>query len=141
MAKVFKVSEIELASGVTAEEFERFAVEEYLPAAAFSGMKAHFLRGNRGERDRRFLLAWEFQSMEHRNSVFPGSETPSLEAARWIESHADLVKEWNAMLSASRNTDYVHVAVIAATTGSRTDGFELEERPGDHEALDYTKAP
>jgi hypothetical protein len=41
VAKVFGIREIELAAGVSEEDFERFALQEYLPAATTLGMKAH----------------------------------------------------------------------------------------------------
>ncbi len=91
MGKVVGVIELELADGVEADRFERFALDEY---------------GNRGERDRGFLLLEEFESVEHRNQLFPGSETPSLEAAHWIETHQELVSAWNALIAASHMTHY-----------------------------------
>src|SRR5713226_3845035 len=99
MGKVVRVIELELADGVEADRFERFALDEYLPAVASLGITVSLLRGNRGERDRGFLLLEEFESVEHRNQLFPGSETPSLEAARWIETHQELVIAWNALIA------------------------------------------
>src|SRR5258708_21144129 len=96
MGKVVCVIELELADGVEADRFERFALDEYLPSVASLGMTVTLLRGNRGERDRGFLLLQEFESVEHRNHLFPGSETPSLAAPRWIETHHALVNTWNA---------------------------------------------
>src|SRR6266700_4040064 len=89
MSKVVGVIELELADGVEADRFERFTLDEYLPAVACLGMTVSLLRGNRGERDRRIVLLEEFESVEHRNRLFPGSETPSLETARWIETHQE----------------------------------------------------
>ena len=106
MGKAVCVIELELADGVEADRFERFALDEYLPAVASLGMTVSLLRGNRGERDRRFVLLEEFESVEHRNQLFPGSETPSLEAARWIETHQELVSAWNALIAASHMTHY-----------------------------------
>jgi hypothetical protein len=106
MSKVIGVTELELADGVEADRFERFALDEYLPVAASLGMNVALLRGNRGERDRGYLLLEEFESVEHRNRLFPGSETPSLEAARWIETHQELVIAWNALIASAHMTHY-----------------------------------
>ncbi len=106
MSKVVCVIELELADGVEADRFERFTLDEYLPAVASLGMTVALLRGDRGERDRGFLLLQEFESVEHRNQLFPGSETPSLEAARWIETHQELVTAWNALVASAHMTHY-----------------------------------
>jgi hypothetical protein len=106
MSKVVRVVELELADGVEADRFERFALDEYLPAVASLGVTVTLLRGNRGERDRGFLLLEEFESVEHRNRLFPGSETPSVSAARWIETHQELVRAWNALIASAHMTDY-----------------------------------
>jgi hypothetical protein len=107
MDNVMTVTELELAEGVEADDFERFALEEYLPTVATLGISVSLLRGDRGERDRRFLEIQEFASVEHRNRLFPGSETPSLEVARWIESHQAIVTAWNALIASVRSTHYV----------------------------------
>jgi hypothetical protein len=107
MGKVVRVSELDLADGIDSDSFEQFALQEYLPTLATLGMTVSLLRGDRGERDRRFLIVEEFASVEHRNSLFPGSETPSLEVARWIETHQDLVRRWNALLASASTTHYV----------------------------------
>ena len=51
-------------------------------------------------------LLEEFESVEHRNQLFPGSETPSLEAARWIETHQEVVTAWNALIASEHLTHY-----------------------------------
>jgi hypothetical protein len=103
---VLGVIEIELADQVDPDEFERFALQEYLPTVASLGMACRLLRGNRGERDTQYLLIEEFTSIDHRNSLFPGSETPSLAVARWIEANQQVVKRWNAMIASARTTHY-----------------------------------
>jgi hypothetical protein len=64
MSKVVRVVELELADGVEADRFERFALDEYLPAVASLGVTVTLLRGNWGVRDRGFLLLEEFESVE-----------------------------------------------------------------------------
>jgi hypothetical protein len=115
MDKVMAVTELDLTGGVAADDFERFALAEYLPTVSTLGITVSLLRGNRGKRDRRYLLVQEFASVEHRDRVFPGSETPSLEVARWIEIHQALVTAWNALIASARTTHYVLRGRNAAT--------------------------
>ena len=115
MDTVIAITELELADGVKADNFEQFALEHYLPTVATLGMTVSLLRGNRGERDRRFLLVEEFASVEHRNRLFPGSETPSLEVSRWIETHQAQVAAWNAQVASAHLTHYVLCGRSAAT--------------------------
>jgi hypothetical protein len=105
-SNVLGVIEIEVADPITADEFERFALQEYLPTVATLGVVCRLLRGNRGERDRQYLLIEEFTSVEHRNSLFPGSETPSLAVSRWIELNQPVVQRWNAMIASAKVTYY-----------------------------------
>ena len=46
--QILSIAEIELADGVDTGEFERFALEEYLPAVAALGLRVSLLRGIRG---------------------------------------------------------------------------------------------
>jgi hypothetical protein len=50
------------------------------------------------------VLLEEFDSVEQRNQLFPGSETPSLAVARWIVTHQELVKAWNALIASAHLT-------------------------------------
>jgi hypothetical protein len=104
--QILSIAEIELADGVDTGEFERFALEEYLPAVAALGLRVSLLRGIRGERDQRYVLIEEFDSIEHRNRLFPGSQTPSLEVSRWVETHQALARVWNARIASARMTHY-----------------------------------
>jgi hypothetical protein len=104
--QVLSIADIELAEGVDPVEFERFAVQEYLPALAALGVHVSLLRGIRGERDQSYVLVEEFESIEHRNRLFPGSETPSLEIAQWIETHQAVVSAWNTRIASAHMTHY-----------------------------------
>jgi hypothetical protein len=104
--QILSVVELELAEGVDNADFERFAVQEYLPAVAALGVRLSLLRGIRGERDQSYLLIEVFDSIEHRNRLFPGSETPSPEVSCWVETHQALVTTWNARIASARMTHY-----------------------------------
>jgi hypothetical protein len=104
--EIQSIAEIELREGVDTDEFERFAVQEYLPAVAALGVRVSLLRGVRGEREQSYVLIEEFDSIEHRNRLFPGSETPSLDVSRWVETHQELVRVWNTRIASARVTHY-----------------------------------
>jgi hypothetical protein len=104
--QVLSIAEIELAEGIDSGEFERFAVQEYLPALAALGVRVSLLRGIRGDRDQRYVLIEEFESIDHRSRLFPGTETPSLEVAQWIETHQAFVRAWNTRIASARMTHY-----------------------------------
>src|SRR5947207_1507940 len=48
MAEVLAIVEIELADGVDSDEFERFALREYVPSVAELGVAVTLVRGHRG---------------------------------------------------------------------------------------------
>ncbi|HBY92930.1 MAG: hypothetical protein M5U01_14885 [Ardenticatenaceae bacterium] len=109
MARVFGIHVVELCPGVTAEEFERFVLETFLPALPVSqtpGVDIHLLKGDRGERAGKYIFMFEFDSIEARNRYFPAPGRPSEELKRLIEPLRPLSKKWEA-LSARAKTDYV----------------------------------
>ena len=67
MAKLFGMHTIELHSGVKPEDFERFVVEEYYPSQHWPGVVSHVLKGDRGEREGKYLVMLEFESAESRD--------------------------------------------------------------------------
>jgi hypothetical protein len=73
MAKVFGVAALELRPGVSAEDFERFWINEYAPLAAMLGWTGHVARGDRGERPGKYAVIWEIPSVESRDLHWPVS--------------------------------------------------------------------
>ena len=104
MAKAFGVHEVELNPGVTAEDYEN-ALAQLSQPMTFPGVKVYFLKGDRGERNGKYLTLWEFESVERRNQLFPNPNEYSAEVQRWIEAHGTLFGQLGS-LSTSRWTDY-----------------------------------
>jgi hypothetical protein len=88
MPKVFGLHEIELPSGVTAEEYEHFG-KELASFPTYEGWKIHLLKGDRGERARKFLLLFEIESIEARDRFYPTPSEASEEARRFWEQHPE----------------------------------------------------
>ena len=87
MAKVFGIHEVELRPGVTAEEFERFLTQEYIPGAAPlpAGWQVSYLKGNRGERVGKFAILFEIASVEDRDRLFTVGGEGSTEFQQWLQ--------------------------------------------------------
>lgn len=109
MPRVFGLHTIHLHSTVQAEDFEKFVIEEYLPALPLSetpGMRIHLLKGDRGERVDKYMLMFEFDSLEMRNRYFPQPGQLSEELKSFVEPLRPLAMRWHAY-SLRIKTDYV----------------------------------
>jgi hypothetical protein len=71
MAKVIGFTPIELHPGVNGEDFERFWSEEYAPFGAKIGWKGRIFKADRGERDGKYAVMWEMDSVEARDRYVP----------------------------------------------------------------------
>jgi Transposase IS200 like len=101
MAKVFSIHEIELHEGTARDDFERFVVEEFLTAAPIPGFKPRVAKGDRGERDGKYALIMEIDSLEIRNRYFPRMDEPSEEGRQLLAPLAALVNDPTASGGAS----------------------------------------
>ena len=70
MAKAYGVHDVQLKSGVSAEQLERFLREEWRPAD-IPGVRQSWLKGDRGDRAGTYLRVFEFESKETRDRYFP----------------------------------------------------------------------
>jgi hypothetical protein len=113
MAKLFGLHEIELHSDVKPEDFERFVVEEVNRGQLLPGVATLVLKGDRGEREGKYLLMMEFDSAESRDRLFPTPGQPSEEAQRYLESSWATKEKWAAfgrvLGTTDISTDYVVV--------------------------------
>jgi hypothetical protein len=112
LPKVFGIHIVELNEGVTAEFFERFVVEQFLPALPLKqtpGVKAYLLKADRGERQNKYVWMFEFDSIETRNRYFPAVNRISPELAKLIEPLRELSQVWTAA-STRAKTDYIVLA-------------------------------
>jgi hypothetical protein len=111
MPRVYGLHMVELRPGKTPEAFERFVIDEYLPALAevfkaLSGIQVRLLRCNRGVDMGKYLFMFEFESEETRDRYFPAPETPGEELKRFIEPLRPLTTRWEAFSKRTKN-DYV----------------------------------
>jgi hypothetical protein len=112
MAKVYGLHTIQLKPGVDAAEFERFCIEEALPAYnRIPGNVSHLIKGDRGEQVGQYLVLHEVESVERRDALFPGGEL-SEEVQRLIAETAAVWEKLDTFVVASSQphfTDYVEV--------------------------------
>jgi len=107
---------IELRPGVKAEEFEKFITEEVYPLPKFEGWKVHILKEDRGDREGKYLLMFDIESIAARDRYYPlppGEETE--EARQFFDAHPEWItalEKWATLakpLSRRVFTDYVVV--------------------------------
>jgi hypothetical protein len=113
MAKVYGMHEIELNPGVSGEDLERFFRERMLQVPSMSGWKLMLLKGDRGEREGKYLLLIEIESVEARNRVSPEAGGLAEEGRQWWETNRTLYDEWarlGTVVGSGVYTDYVVVA-------------------------------
>ena len=117
MAKVFGMHMIGLRPDVKGEDFETFFREKVAPLPAFPGSKWYLLKGERGDREGKYLVMSEFESLEARDRFAPKPDGSSEEAERFMEAHKEafnaVFTEWEKLASPvgapTIYTDYVVV--------------------------------
>lgn len=111
MAKVFGMHLITLHPGVKAEDFEKFVMEEVYSVASFEGFNYYLLKGDRGDREGKYLWMIEVESVEVRNRIFPSPGGMSKEAQQFFETHAAVFEKWANFATPMDDisTDYVVV--------------------------------
>ncbi|MGD8464145.1 MAG: hypothetical protein PVI09_09790 [Anaerolineae bacterium] len=111
MSKVFGMHMIALKPGVKAEDFERFVTEEVYPLPSPEGSESYLLRGDRGDREGKYLVMYEFESVEARDRFFPSPGEMSKEAQQVFEPWAAAMEKWATLATPmdSIYTDYVSV--------------------------------
>jgi len=113
MSKVFGMHMIALRPGVKAEDFEKFVIEEAYPLPWPS--EVYLLKGDRGDREGKYLVMWEFESVEARDRYYPAPGQPSEEYQQFMESHAaelqTVFEKWETFATPVDTicTDYVVV--------------------------------
>jgi len=99
MAKVYGVHSIALKAGASGPDFERFFREEVEPAPGPGGLNMRLLRGDRGDREGKYLLMFEFESVERRNQLFPeagpAARQMSGEVMQWMGAAGPPLAKWN----------------------------------------------
>ena len=116
---LISLRDVKLKEGVSAEDFETFYREEFLPASSMNpipGITFVVIKGERGEHVGRYMSAWVFDSIEVRDLYFPETATPSelFQAANAARNEAldPLWDKWNEYVDGPEEdvfTDYVVV--------------------------------
>jgi hypothetical protein len=111
MSKVFGMHMIALNPGVKAEDFERFVTEEVYPLLSLEGSESYLLKGDRGDREGKYLMVSEFESVEARDRYYPSPGEMSEELQQLLESWAVASEKWATFATPMDNiyTDYVVV--------------------------------
>jgi hypothetical protein len=77
---------------VKAEDFEKFVKEELPAVAMFPKWRFYILKGERGDREGKYLAFFEIESIEERDRFYPSPRVPSEEAKRFLEAHSETTK-------------------------------------------------
>ena len=111
MAKVLGMHMFALKPGMKAEDFEKFVIEEVYPVPWPEGVKGYLVKGDRGDREGRYLWVMELESVELRDRHFPSSGEMSEEIQRSFESQATVLEKWETFATPidAVYTDYVVV--------------------------------
>ena len=111
MSKVFSMHMIALHPGVKADDFEKFVMEEVNPLPGLEGWKSYILKGDRGDREGKYLWMIEFESAEVRDRLFPSPGEVSQEAQQAFDSQAAVFEKWATFATQLDviSTDYVVV--------------------------------
>lgn len=94
MSKVLGMHMIALKPGVKAEDFETFVTEEVYPLLALEGSDTYLLKGDRGDREGKYLMVSEFESVELRDRYYPSPGEMSEEVQQLLESWAGAFEKW-----------------------------------------------
>jgi hypothetical protein len=111
MSKVFGMHMVALKPGVKTEDFEKFVKEEVYPLPSLEGMELYLLKGDRGDREGKYLVMLELESVEVRDRHFPSPGEASKEAQQVLESWAGAMEKWDTFATPMSVilTDYVVV--------------------------------
>ena len=111
MAKVFGIHKVTLKPGVNGDDFEAFfrTSGSYVPIS--DDWKVYLVKGDRGDREGKYLLLFEINSVEARDRDAPADD--SQEVTPQSEGEEAFFREWLTYARAVTDpafTDYVVVA-------------------------------
>lgn len=99
MSKVYSLHMIALKAGESGTGFERYFREEIGAVPGPSGLTMRLLRGDRGDREGKYLVMFEFESVERRDQLFPeagpAARQMSSEVMQWMGSAGPSLAKWN----------------------------------------------
>lgn len=95
-AKVYGMHMMMLKPGVTDAQFEKFVVDRLYPSWDVPGWKMSVLKGDRGDREGRYMLLVEIKSVAYRDELAPADGPPSEKLMTIIN---ELRPEWEQLSS------------------------------------------
>ena len=105
MVRIIGIHPIELREGVKAEDLESFCKDALLPAiSAMPGTTTRLFKGDKGARDGKYLLLWEFGGPEERAQFF-------VDEAEASDAVKQVWKQWEKLRTLVTNdfSDYVEL--------------------------------
>ena len=116
MSRVLGIHMITLRPGVKAEDFERFVTEEVYLLPWFEGWGFYLLKGDRGDREGKYVVMWEIESVEARDRYAPTPDQYSEEFDRFMEPHAaefeKVFEKWATFASPLPSPIYTDYVVV-----------------------------
>jgi hypothetical protein len=100
MSKVYGMHMITPLPGVTEEEFEQFFTEEYYHLPKVEGWEFYLLKGDRGDREGKYLWLSEIESVETRERYVTASGLTA-EGVKYVEQPAvkAVLEKWATIAS------------------------------------------
>ena len=102
MSKVYSFHMISLKAGARGPDFERYiqgVLESWTKLGGLSGMTMRLLKGDRGDREGKYLVMFEFESVERRNQLFPeagpAARQGSAEFRQWMSAQGQALAKWD----------------------------------------------
>lgn len=110
MSKFFGIHQVELKSGVTEAEFEKF-LKTVKNGPTITN---RVLKGVRGERKGKYIILAEAKSMEDRDQWFTDEDELNEAGKQWFEDHPDVAQWFETLDELSSGfgvtfTDYVEI--------------------------------
>jgi hypothetical protein len=105
MPRIVGIHHLELKPGVEAQEFERFFRDKWLvDTSGLPGMTTSLLKGDKGKRDGKYLMMFEFDNPDSRDQLF-------VDEAKATEEVKRLWQRWKELVTfvSSEFTDYVEL--------------------------------
>ena len=103
MAKVYSLHMLALKAGASGPDFERFFHEEIESVPGPSGLTLRLLRGDRGDREGKYLLMAEFEGVERRDQLYPeagpAARQVSGEVMQWMGAAGPTLAKWNEYMT------------------------------------------
>lgn len=114
MAKVFGINLIALRPGVQGAEFERFVKEEIHSFQWPQGVRLLLLKGERGDREGKYLMMLEFESVARRNWASPANGQLSAEYLQMMEPVMAALNKWSTFASGPVDPTFTDYVVVSA---------------------------